>query len=153
MRGAVRAAVCVVSSALLALACGGGKSGDTIVVGHVASMTGDTATFGRSADQGIRMALEEVNAAGGVLGKKLEVVTEDDRSVTEEARTAAQKLIQRDQVVALLGEVASSRSLAAAPEAQRAKVPMISPGSTNPKVTEVGDYIFRACFIDPSRAR
>jgi branched-chain amino acid transport system substrate-binding protein len=149
MRGAVRAAVRVVASALVALACGGGKSGDAIVVGHVASMTGDTATFGRSADQGIRMALEEVNAAGGVLGKKLQVVTEDDRSVTEEARSAAQKLIQRDQVIALLGEVASSRSLAAAPEAQRAKVPMISPGSTNPKVTEVGDYIFRACFIDP----
>ena len=149
MRGAARAAVCVVSWALCALACGAGKSGDSIVVGHVASMTGDTATFGRSADQGIRMAIEEVNAGGGVLGKKLEVVTEDDRSVTEEARSAAQKLIQRDQVIALLGEVASSRSLAAAPEAQRAKVPMISPGSTNPKVTEVGDYIFRACFIDP----
>jgi branched-chain amino acid transport system substrate-binding protein len=149
MRGAARAAVCVVSWAVFALGCGGGKSGDSIVVGHVASMTGDTATFGRSADQGIRMAIEEVNASGGVLGKKLDVVTEDDRSVTEEARSAAQKLIQRDQVIALLGEVASSRSLAAAPEAQRAKVPMISPGSTNPKVTEVGDYIFRACFIDP----
>jgi len=149
MRGAARAAVCVVSLALCALACGARKSGDSIVVGHVASMTGDTATFGRSADQGIRMAIEELNTGGGVLGKKLEVVTEDDRSVTEEARSAAQKLIQRDQVIALLGEVASSRSLAAAPEAQRAKVPMISPGSTNPKVTEVGDYIFRACFIDP----
>jgi len=150
MRGALRAAVCVVSLALGALACSGGKSGgDVIVVGHVASMTGDTATFGRSADQGMRMAIEELNAAGGVLGKKLELVTEDDRSVTEEARTAAQKLLQRDHVVALLGEVASSRSLAAAPEAQRAKVPMISPGSTNPKVTEVGDYVFRACFIDP----
>jgi branched-chain amino acid transport system substrate-binding protein len=135
--------------ALGALACGGGQKREAIVVGHVASMTGDTATFGRSADEGIRLAVEELNAAGGVLGKPLEVVTEDDRSVTEEARTAAQKLIQRDQVVALLGEVASSRSLAAAPEAQRAKVPMISPGSTNPKVTEVGDYVFRACFIDP----
>ena len=149
MRGAVRAAVCALSCALAGLACSGGQSSDTIVVGHVASMTGDTATFGRSADQGIRMAVEEVNAAGGVLGKKLEVVTEDDRSVTEEARSAAQKLIQRDQIKALLGEIASSRSLAAGPEAQRAKVPMISPGSTNPKVTEVGDYIFRACFIDP----
>jgi branched-chain amino acid transport system substrate-binding protein len=112
-------------------------------------MTGDTATFGRSADQGMRMAIEEINAAGGALGKPIELVTEDDRSVTEEARTAAQKLLQRDPVVALLGEVASSRSLAAAPEAQRAQRPMISPGSTNPKVTEVGDYIFRACFIDP----
>ncbi|MFI5316540.1 MAG: ABC transporter substrate-binding protein [Myxococcota bacterium] len=147
MRGALRAAV--LSLVLGVFACGGGSDGDAIVVGHVASMTGDTATFGRSADQGMRMAIEELNAAGGVLGKKLQLVTEDDRSVTEEARTAAQKLLQRDHVVALLGEVASSRSLAAAPEAQRAKVPMISPGSTNPKVTEVGDYVFRACFIDP----
>jgi branched-chain amino acid transport system substrate-binding protein len=150
MRGVLRAAVLGLSLAAGALACSGGESGaDRIVVGHVASMTGDTATFGRSADQGMRMAIDELNAKGGVLGKKLELVTEDDRSVTEEARTAAQKLLQRDRVVALLGEVASSRSLAAAPEAERAKVPMISPGSTNPKVTEGKDYVFRACFIDP----
>ena len=150
MRGAWLAGAVVGASLAFAFACGGGeRASNAIVVGHVASMTGDTATFGRSADQGMRMALEKINAAGGVLGRPIELVTEDDRSVTEEARTAAQKLIQRDQVVALLGEVASSRSLAAAPEAQRAHVPMISPGSTNPKVTEVGDYVFRACFIDP----
>ena len=145
-----------VLAAGVALGCGprkgeGGAAAakDPIRVGHFASLTGDTATFGQSADRGIRMAVAEVNAAGGVLGRPIEVITEDDRSVTEEARTAAQKLIQRDQVVALLGEVASSRSLAAAPEAQRAGVPMISPASTNPKVTEVGDAIFRTCFIDP----
>jgi branched-chain amino acid transport system substrate-binding protein len=140
-----------VALALAACGPGGGEGGGDgpIKLGHVASLTGDTATFGRSADRGIRMAIEEVNAKGGVLGRQLEVLAEDDRSVTEEARTAAQKLLQRDEVVALLGEVASSRSLAAAPEAQRASVPMISPGSTNPRVTEVGDYIFRACFIDP----
>src|SRR5215510_10000604 len=152
MRGAARAGAVSLLLALLAGAgCGEAKKGGAagITVGHVASMTGDTATFGRSADQGIRMAVEEINAAGGVLGQPIQIVTEDDRSVTEEARTAAQKLIQRDQVKALLGEVASSRSLAAAPEAQRARIPMISPGSTNPKVTEVGDYVFRACFIDP----
>jgi branched-chain amino acid transport system substrate-binding protein len=150
MRGA-RCAIALCGSLLsLLVGCGGEQRPATaIVVGHVASMTGDTATFGRSTDQGMRMAIEEVNASGGVLGLPIELVTEDDRSVTEEARTAAQKLLQRDQVVALLGEIASSRSLAAAPEAQRAKIPMISPGSTNPKVTEVGDYIFRACFIDP----
>src|SRR5437867_435508 len=135
-------------------ACREQKAGDSggaepIRVGHVASLTGDTATFGQSTERGMRMALEEINARGGALGRQLDLLSEDDRSVTEEARTAAQKLLQRDQVVALLGEIASSRSLAAAPEAQRAHVPMISPGSTNPKVTEVGDYIFRACFIDP----
>ena len=136
-------------AALGLVACGRGSDGDKILVGHVASMTGDTATFGRSTDAGMRLAIEEINGSGGVLGKQIELITEDDRSVTEEARTVAQKLIQRDQVVALLGEIASSRSIAAGPEAQRARVPMISPGSTNPKVTEIGDYVFRACFIDP----
>src|SRR5215208_5687053 len=120
-----------------------------IVIGHFASMTGDTATFGVSADEGIRLALKEVNDAGGVLGKKVRVVTEDDRSLADEAKTAVQKLINRDHVVALLGEIASSRSIAGAPIAQDERVPMLSPGSTNPKVTEIGDYIFRACFIDP----
>jgi branched-chain amino acid transport system substrate-binding protein len=128
---------------------GGGSPAGAIPIGHVASLTGDTATFGQSTDRGMRMALDEINAKGGVLGRKLDLLSEDDRSITEEARSAALKLLQRDQVVALLGEIASSRSLAAAPEAQRARVPMISPGSTNPGVTEVGDYIFRACFIDP----
>jgi branched-chain amino acid transport system substrate-binding protein len=128
---------------------GGPNAVEAIRVGHVASLTGDTATFGQSAERGMRMAIEEINAKGGALGRPLDLLSEDDRSITEEARTAAQKLLQRDKVVALLGEIASSRSLAAAPEAQRARVPMISPGSTNPKVTEVGDYIFRACFIDP----
>ncbi len=112
-------------------------------------MTGDTATFGTSCDEGIRLAMEQINAAGGVLGKQIVVITEDDRSVTSEARTAANKLITRDNVVALLGEIASSRSIAAAPVAQAAQIPMLSPGSTNPKVTEEGDYIFRSCFIDP----
>jgi branched-chain amino acid transport system substrate-binding protein len=142
----------LIAAALVACGPGGGeKTGgaEPIRVGHVASLTGDTATFGRSTDRGMRMALEEINAKGGALGRPIELLSEDDRSITEEARTAAQKLLQRDQVVALLGEIASSRSLAAAPEAQRSRVPMISPGSTNPKVTEVGDYIFRACFIDP----
>lgn len=154
-----RAAALALGFALaLGVGCGPGGGGgpegaaggaEPIKIGHFASLTGDTATFGQSADRGARMAIDEINAAGGVLGRPLLVVSEDDRSITEEARTAAQKLIQRDGVVALLGEVASSRSLAAAPEAQRAGVPMISPASTNPKVTEVGDYVFRTCFIDP----
>ena len=146
--------LCALWIAAAVLVCGPGEGEQgaadaPIRVGHVASLTGDTATFGQSTDRGMRMAFEEINARGGVLGRQLELLSQDDRSVTEEARTAAQKLLQRDRVVALLGEIASSRSLAAAPEAQRARVPMISPGSTNPKVTEVGDYIFRACFIDP----
>ena len=130
---------------------GGGStsSASEILIGHYASMTGDTATFGVSADEGIQLAVKEINEAGGVLGKKVRVITEDDRSLPDEAKTAVQKLINRDKVVALLGEIASSRSIAGAPIAQDAGVPMLSPGSTNPKVTEIGDYIFRACFIDP----
>jgi branched-chain amino acid transport system substrate-binding protein len=124
-------------------------SGGKIKIGHFASMTGSTANFGQSSDKGIRMAVEEINAGGGVLGRQIEVITEDDRSQSAEAKTAAIKLIQQDQVAALIGEVASSNSLAAAPDAQRSKIPMVSPASTNPAVTEVGDYIFRICFIDP----
>lgn len=125
------------------------KGPEVIKIGHFAAMTGATASFGQSADKGIRMAIEEINGSGGVLGRQIEVITEDDRSQSNEAKTAAIKLIQQDKVVALIGEVASSNSLAAAPDAQRAGIPMVSPASTNPDVTKVGDYIFRICFIDP----
>jgi len=125
------------------------QESNTLLVGHVASKTGDTATFGTSADKGIRLALDEINKAGPVLGKTVDVITEDDNSKSDEAKTATEKLINRDHVVAVLGEIASSRSIAMAPVCQEAKIPMLSPGSTNPKVTQAGDYIFRACFIDP----
>lgn len=121
---------------------------NVLLIGEYGSLTGGTATFGQSTHNGIKLATEEINAQGGLLGKKVKILTEDDQSKPEEAKTAALKLIRQNNVIALLGEVASSRSLAAAPEAQRAKIPMISPASTNPKVTEVGDYIFRACFVD-----
>lgn len=123
--------------------------GDTIKVGEFASLTGKEATFGTSSHEGTLLAIEEINAAGGVLGKKLELLTEDNQSKAGEPANIVNKLISRDGVVAVLGEVASSRSLEAAPIAQGAKIPLISPASTNPKVTEVGDYIFRVCFIDP----
>src|SRR5262249_31115515 len=74
---------------------------------------------------------------------------EDDQGRPEEAQTVVTKLVNKDRVVAVLGEVASSRSLAAAPVCQSNRIPMITPSSTNPKVTQVGDYIFRVCFIDP----
>lgn len=123
--------------------------GPTIKVGEFASLTGKEATFGISSHEGTLMAIEEINAAGGLLGRKLELLTEDTQSKPGEPATVVNKLISRDGVVAILGEVASSRSLEAAPLCQQGKVPMISPSSTNPKVTETGDYIFRVCFIDP----
>ncbi len=122
---------------------------DTIKVGEFASLTGKEATFGQSSHKGTVLAVEELNAAGGVLGKQIELISEDNRSTPGESATIAKKLITRDKVVAILGEVASGRSLEAAPIAQAAQIPMISPSSTNPKVTETGDFIFRVCFIDP----
>jgi branched-chain amino acid transport system substrate-binding protein len=122
---------------------------EEIVVGEFASLTGATANFGQSAHKGVQMAFDEANASGGVLGKKLRLVTEDDQSKAGEAATVVRRLISREQPVALIGEVASSRSLEAAPIAQKNRIPMITPASTNPKVTEVGDCIFRVCFIDP----
>jgi branched-chain amino acid transport system substrate-binding protein len=126
-----------------------GRAADEIAIGHFGSMSGNTATFGISTDEGVRLAADEINAAGGVLGKPVRIITEDDQSKPEEAVTAVQKLINQNKVVALLGEVASSRSIAAAPIAQRSHIPMLSPASTNPKVTQIGDYVFRSCFIDP----
>jgi branched-chain amino acid transport system substrate-binding protein len=126
---------------------------DTILFGEVGSLTGAQATFGISTKNGIQMAIDEVNAAGGVTvdgkAKKIAVRVYDDQGKSEEAANAVTRLINQDKVVVILGEVASSNSLAMAPKAQAAGVPMITPSSTNPKVTEVGDYIFRVCFIDP----
>lgn len=139
----------LVGLASVAAAVSPAAAQEEIVIGHYASMTGSTAQFGTSADKGARLALDEINAKGGVLGKKIRLVTEDTQSKPEEAVTAVQKLISQNKVVAVLGEIASSRSIAAAPVCQRARIPMLSPASTNPKVTQKGDYIFRACFIDP----
>lgn len=120
-----------------------------ILVGEYGSLTGTTATFGISTRNGVDMAKDELNRAGGVLGKQVRVIVEDDQGKPEEAQTVVTKLINKDRVVAVLGEVASSRSLAAAPVCQQNHVPMITPSSTNPRVTQIGDFIFRVCFIDP----
>ncbi len=144
------------SAVLVATACftgckpaSGASAGDTIKVGEFASLTGSEATFGQSSHKGTALAVDDINAAGGVLGKKIQLLTEDDQSQAGQSSTVVRKLISSDGVVAILGEVASSRSLEAAPICQQNQIPMISPASTNPKVTGVGDYVFRVCFIDP----
>jgi len=151
-------AALVLSGAVAALgaACerrsDGGSTPTTgdIVVGFYGSLTGDGASFGQSSREGAELAVEEVNNAGGLLsGRKIRMLVEDDQSRPEEASNAVTKLVTQDRVVAVIGEVASRRTLAAAPVAQRYKVPLITPASTNEKVTAVGDYIFRVCFIDP----
>ncbi len=133
----------------LIISCGGQTNENEILVGEYSSLTGTTATFGQSTHRGLSMAVDETNLAGGILGKKIKLITEDTQSKPEEAAMAVTKLIFRDRACAIIGEVSSSRSLAAAPICQDNGVPMVSNASTNPEVTRKGDYIFRVCYIDP----
>ena len=124
----------------------------SIVVGEYGSLTGGTATFGQSSSRGIQLAVDKLNAAGGVLGKTISVDLKDDNSQADQAHTVVESLVN-EKVAAVLGEVASSRSLQGAPVCQQAGIPMISPASTNPRVTAVGDYIFRVCYVDPFQGK
>ena len=146
-------ALALTTLALLATACQKKQAEDVILIGHVGSLTGSEASFGVSTENGIRLAIEEVNAKGGIKGKQVAAKTYDDQGKPEEAAVAATRLITQDKVTVLIGEVASSRSLAMAPIADANQVPQISPTSTNPRVTKDGDkvrpYVFRVCFIDP----
>jgi len=147
-------AVVFVLSLTILPACSS-SSGGNIKVGANFELTGGVASFGQSSVNAIKLAFEEVNQKGGVLGKQLELVTADNKSDASESTLAITKLITQDKVVAVLGPVTSTNTLAAVPVAQDNKVPVISPTATNPKVTvdektgKVNDYIFRACFIDP----
>jgi branched-chain amino acid transport system substrate-binding protein len=123
--------------------------GSEILIGEYGSMTGSESTFGVSTHKGVLMAIDEVNKAGGIKGKKIQLKHYDDQGQAAEAVTTMTKLITQDKVSLVIGEVASSRSIAAGAIAQQYKIPMVSPSSTNPKVTQVGDYVFRVCFIDP----
>jgi branched-chain amino acid transport system substrate-binding protein len=143
--------IVLVAAFFVSLSCGGEKAPDAqgIPIGFYGALTGPTATFAISGRNGVMLAADELNRAGGVLGRPIHVLAEDDRGEASEAASVVSKLITRDHVVALIGEQASSRTLAAAPIAQSYGVPMISPTSTNVEVTKKGDYIFRACYIDP----
>jgi branched-chain amino acid transport system substrate-binding protein len=133
---------------------GGGKgaSGEAtgpITIGAFLSMTGSTATFGESTQRGATVAIEEANAAGGVLGRKLQLAVLDDQGRAEEAGNAVTRLIDVNKAVAIVGEVSSTLSLVGGRIAQRRQIPMVSPSSTNTQVTQVGDFVFRVCFLDP----
>lgn len=148
MRFRILAAVGLVGALATTLSCGSKGSQKEILIGEYGSLTGGIATFGISTKNGSELAFEDINKKGGILGQKIKLLVEDDQSKPEEAGTVVNKLIHQDHVVAMLGHVASSHSLAAAPICQAEKIPMISPSSTNPRVTQVGNYIFRVCFLD-----
>lgn len=124
-------------------------TGEKILIGHYGSLTGSEATFGQSTSNGIRLAIKEFNEKGGLNGRPIQLVEYDTKGEANDAAVVVNRLVNDDKVVAVLGEVASKLSLAAAPVCQKAGVPMISPSSTNPRVTQIGDMIFRVCFIDP----
>jgi branched-chain amino acid transport system substrate-binding protein len=130
-----------------------GGSAAEIPVGVYAALSGPEASFGQATVMGVRLAADEINAAGGVLGRKIRLVVEDDQGKAEEAASVVTKLITSDNVIGVIGENSSSQSLAAAPICQANGVPMISPSSTNPSVTQKGDYIFRVCFTDPYQGK
>ncbi len=132
------------------LSCG---PGNVIKVGVVAPLTGDVKTFGESTVNGIMLAVEEANKAGGINGKQIKLIVSDDKNDPTEAANAGGKLIELDGVCAVIGSVSTKCSLPLADKCQVARIPMLTPTSTNPKVTVTDDgkhkeYIFRACFTD-----
>ncbi|HEX6087129.1 MAG TPA: ABC transporter substrate-binding protein [Thermoanaerobaculia bacterium] len=149
----------LIAGTLILTACHPGREAQTagttgdIPVGVYGALTGDQASFGTSTVNGVKLAADEINAAGGVLGRRIRLVVEDDQGRAEEAASVVTKLITGADVIALIGENSSNQSLAAAPIAQANGVPMISPSSTNPAVTEKGEFIFRVCFTDPYQGK
>ena len=144
----------VLLSALMAVSlfsgCGktAGKS-DELKIGAVVPLTGEVSTYGQSSKNALDILMEETNKNGGVLGKKIKFIYEDDEGKPPTSANAGQKLINNDKVVAIVGSLTSGCSNALAPVAVQNKIPMITGASTDPKVTEAGEYVFRACFIDP----
>ncbi|MGM9572529.1 MAG: ABC transporter substrate-binding protein [bacterium] len=154
MRGLKKSVVLMVvllTMVSLLAGCGAPDKADeqVIKIGANMDLSGGGSTFGTSVLNGVKMAVEEVNAAGGINGKQIKLFVEDNKTEPAEAANTTKKLIEQDQVDLIIGAVTSGCTLSSAPIAQASGVPMITPTSTNPQVTETGDYIFRSCFIDP----
>jgi len=121
---------------------------DTVKIGFLGALTGDVAMFGKPTLEGMKMAAEEVNAAGGVLGKKIEIIEADNRGDKQEGASVTQKFVSRDKVQAIVGDPTTGITKVAAPVAQKAGVVLLSAGATGPGVVEIGDYIFRDTLLD-----
>ena len=129
------------------------KGEELVKIGEVNPITGAIGRYGTTCHQGIQLAIDQANSAGGVLGKKISLLTEDNQSEAGQTSTIVRKFVTQDKVVAIIGDLTSSATLEGGPIAQAAKIPMVTPLATNPKVTEIGDYIFRVCFIDEFQGR
>ncbi len=140
-------AVLLAAAALLLVACGP-EAPKTIKIGTIQPLTGAIAVYGKNVSQAVTLAVEEVNAAGGINGKTVELITEDDSFKPDNTVAAFKKLVTKDKVLAVVGALTSNCTLAITNLAQGAKVPLITPTSTNDKVTTAGDFIFQACYKD-----
>lgn len=141
-------ALLVVTTVVATMSVGCGSSSKTIKIGAIQPISGPVSAYGTQSRDAIKMAVEEINAKGGVLGKTLEVIVEDDEANPEKSKNAFTKLVTKDKVIGFVGALTSKCSLAITEEAQKRKIIMISPSSTNDAVTNAGDYIFRACYKD-----
>lgn len=129
------------------------SSSDTIKLGFIGPLTGDAVALGKDMLNGVTLAVKEANAKGGVNGKQVEIVAEDAHCTGgADAANAAQKLVGVDNVVAIVGGLCSSETLAAAPIAEAGKRVLMSPGSSNPSISQAGDYIFRNYPSDALKA-
>ncbi|MBQ7882411.1 MAG: ABC transporter substrate-binding protein [Treponema sp.] len=133
---------------LMMIGCSG-KSESTIKIGAVGPLSGSVAVYGTDCKNGIELAIEEINAAGGVNGKSIELVSEDDEGNPEKSVSAYKKLVTKDKVNLIVGSLTSGCTMAISSLAQAQKVLMIAPAATATAITDAGDYVFRACFIDP----
>ena len=133
---------------VMSLAVGCGAKSDTIKIGTIQPISGAISAFGTQSRDAIKMAVEEINANGGALGKKIELIVEDDEANPEKTVNVFKKLATQDKIVGLVGALTSKCTLAITKEAQQRKIVMITPTSTNDTVTDEGDYIFRACYND-----
>ncbi len=127
----------------------GAQEADTIVIGGLAPLTGTAAFYGNGAYNGAMIAVDEINAAGGVLGKQITYVNYDEKGDPTEAINAYNRLIEQDQIIALMGDVTTKPTLAVAELAAQDGIPMITPTGTGAEITAIGDNMFRACFTDP----
>lgn len=133
--------------------CGGNDSstsdGDVIKIGSIGPLSGNASTYGNSVKEGAQLLEKEINDAGGINGKKIEFIFEDDQNDPNSAKQAFNKLVDKDKVCAILGGVTSKPTLAIASDATEKGIPMITPTGTEATITSVGgDYMFRGCFID-----
>jgi ABC-type branched-chain amino acid transport systems, periplasmic component len=124
-----------------------------IKIGVVSCLSGSLSTFGVSSVQGTRLAAEEINSAGGILQQHLTLVVDDNQSKSGETARIVRKFLTQDRVVAILGDLTSSLTMEAAPLAQNAHVPLLTPSATNVAITPIGNFIFRSCFTDPFTGR